>query len=484
MLELIAAVVLAQATPAAASPSAAIDAALNAATLAGAHVGVLAVDAGTGNAIYERNAGDDFVPASTLKLLTGSAALEKLGPVFTFATEVDASGSVASGVLNGDLYLRGGGDVQLAPTDLDAAAAAVAAAGVQRVSGGLVADATRYRAQRVPAGWAVDDLPQGYGAIPGALGLDLNVAHVRVEPGAAVGAPVRLQYEVLPGDPFAIDNAAVTGAAQSADTTDVERPWDRPTTIRIVGSYPLAAAPSEDLEPAVPDPASYALAAFAAALARHGVSVAGAPHAGSVPSDATVLWTHHSELLPAVVADCWIPSTNVIAEQLLLELGRAYQTGPPPDGASSIPADTRDAGFDAERAYLKSIGVDPATVTLVDGSGLSAYDRVTPRALVAVLQSDWNGSQREAVLAALPVAGARGTLKSSFAGTPLQGIVWAKTGSENHARLLAGYLRPTGRDPIVFALMINDWMDTAPDASARLDAARAAVLQAILAAAR
>ncbi len=93
----------------------------------------------------------------------------------------------------------------------------------------------------------------------------------------------------------------------------------------------------------------------------------------------------------------WQPSNNLLAESLLDAL-----------------APTRDAALARERTWLQSIGIDPTTMTLADGSGLSAYDRISARDLVTILQHDWNGQSRAVVLGALPVAGQSGTLAKVF----------------------------------------------------------------------
>lgn len=454
----------------AAALPAAVTSALREPTLAGAHVGLLAVDAQTGSVLAALDADDDFVPASTLKLIVGSAALARLGPSFSFVTDVAAGTPIAGGVLQGDVYLRGGGDPQLSLHDLDAAAQAVAAAGVTRVSGSVVADATRYDAPHYPAGWVVDDLPYGYAAVPSALCLQLNVAQVRVRPGSSVGEATMLLV-TPPADLLTIENRSTTGPAGSADTTDLARPWDRPQSTIVIGRYPLGAGPSDDLEPAVPNPPLYAAAALERALNDRGVGVAGAPASGATPSTSTVLWTHRSKPLRDVLRDFWPPSTNLIGEQLLEELGTtAHGSG-----------DTRARGISAETAWLRSIGADPSTLTIADGSGLSSYDRATPRALVAVLRADWRSRLRSTVLAALPIAGISGTLHGRFTAAPLRGAVYAKTGSMNHSRALAGYVRTRSGRETIFALMVDDWGDASPGADAALDAARAAVLEALVA---
>jgi D-alanyl-D-alanine carboxypeptidase len=78
------------------------------------------------------------------------------------------------------------------------------------------------------------------------------------------------------------------------------------------------------------------------------------------------------------------------------------------------------------------------------------------------------------------VAGTSGTLRSTFTRPPLVGSVYAKTGTTNHARLLAGYARTRGGGTVTFALMVNDWMDPTPGARDALDAARAAILTAVV----
>ncbi|HEY1656404.1 MAG TPA: D-alanyl-D-alanine carboxypeptidase/D-alanyl-D-alanine-endopeptidase [Candidatus Tumulicola sp.] len=474
--------IVAASSPAAALPAEpasafrdAIDGAIGAPTLTHAHVGLLAIDAVTGNVLYARNADDDFVPASTLKLLVGSAALARLGPAYALTTGVLASGLPALGTLAGDLYLRGGGDAQLADADLDAAAAAVASAGIRRIAGSLVADASRYDAPRYPLGWAIDDVPYGYAAVPSALALDLNVVPVRVLPGSAARAPTTLQAPA-PSRTLTVENASITGAPGSADTTDLARPWDRPDTIEVIGSYPLGAPLSDDLSPSVPDPSAYTAEMFERALAVHGVTIGNGVRFGPTPPGASQVWSHHSQPLRTLLRDFWLPSTNLIGEQLLEELGAVVG----PTSGTNGSDDTRARGISSEMAWLRSIGGSADAVTIVDGSGLSAYDRVEPRTLATILRADWRGPFRDSVLAALPVAGTSGTLRSTFAQPPLRGAVFAKTGTENHARALAGYVRTRSGGTVIFALMVDDWTDESPQAQTALDAARAAILTALV----
>ena len=463
-----------------------LDALLAGAGLRGAHVGVYAIDAATGAPLYAHNAGDDFQPASTLKLLVGSAALERLGPDYRFRTSADAE---APDGQTQRLVLRGGGDPFLGVADLDAAAAAAAKAGPYQFGTQWLADDSHFDAQPYPEGWTWDDFPEDYAARISAVTFEENVLHLHVLPGASAGAPV--QATSLPVDDvkptsttFPLERCydastvrvdAKTGAAGSESTLDVVR---SPGNCNVlVGSVPLD-SPGESIDVAVKDPPGYAVT-YLARRSREPLAASGRAPRGDVSPDVgairpagnfvpvgIVFWSHDSEPLRAWLGPLfWIPSDNLVAETLLKELG--FATGGKPG--------TTDKGIAYEKTWLQGIGVDPATVTLADGSGLSQYDRITPRDLVAILAHDWSGRNRDLILASLPVGGARGTIEG-IAGTPAAGRVFAKTGSMSHVRGLAGYLAPRRHGAVIFAFSVDDWIGRYP----ALAALRAAVLSRIV----
>ena len=439
---------------------------LAAPTLRGAQVGLVAIDTVRGNVLISQNADQEFMPASNFKLLVGSAALQRLGPAFTYATGVLSDAPVQNGTLAGNLYLRGGGDAHLTAKDLDSAAAALAAAGLRSVNGSVVTDASHFDNQRLGDGWSWDDLAYYYAPVVTALTLDDNVIHMYMSPGATIGSPVALRVEPQ-SDAFTIDNRMTTGPKTSKDTSDIVRPWDAPRTIRLTGNYPLGAKESGDLQPAVPDPESLAGDVFARALAAHGITVTAATRAGKTPPGAGTLWTHASEPMPALLADFWYPSDNLMGELFLKELGVA-QKGEPGTDAS---------GIALEQAYLRSVGINRSTVTIADGSGLSQYDRITPGDFIKILQADWVSPNRNIVIDALPVPGYRGTLKTAYLKTPAVGMVFAKTGSISHVRTISGYIRTKRHGPVTFSFMVNDWIgDGQPHGSADLAKLRADLL--------
>ncbi|HET9096749.1 MAG TPA: D-alanyl-D-alanine carboxypeptidase/D-alanyl-D-alanine-endopeptidase [Candidatus Baltobacteraceae bacterium] len=420
---------------------------LSAPALRGAQVGLLVQDTVRGTVLYSQNADQEFMPASNFKLLVGSASLQRLGTNFAFVTNVASDAPAQAGVVGGNLYLHGGGDAHLTAKDLDDAAAALAAQGIKRVDGALVTDPTRYDSQRYGYGWSWDDLPYYYAPVVTALELEEGTVHMTFSPGPSPGALAVLR--VWPqSNAYTIDNQLVTGPAGSKDTSDIVRIWNKPDTIEITGSYPFGAKESGDVNPAVPDPQSYAGDVFARALAAHGITVAGGVHDGKMPGTATLLWSHDSEPMPKLLADFWYPSDNLMGELFLKELGVA-QAGEPGND---------EHGIALEQNFLRSLGINPDTVTISDGSGLSQYDRITPRDLVTILQADWNGPNRQVVLNALPVSGVRGTLEHAYVGTAAERAVFAKTGSISHVRTISGFVQTRTHGPITFSLLINQWM--------------------------
>ncbi len=451
--------------------------------LRGAHVGVLAVDTATGNVLYERHADEAFQPASTLKLLVGSVALDRLTPAFAWTTTA-ALRAPASAASAPDAVLFPSGDPTLATRDLDDAAAALPVSKI----GNVLIDDSAFDDRPYAAGWTWDDFGEDYAPSVSAATLDENVIAMRVAPGPQAGAPARVTYAdgrasapSFSGDCDAYASLdvdviarATTGPSQSDDTVDATQTLGRCPI--VTGSIPLDAAP-ETVAVSMFRPILNMLGAFYRALDARKIAENATIAVGDGPKvemirrrrsslAETTFWTHRSKPLSALLGPrFWIPSDNLFGELLLKELGLV---------AGGKPG-TTDKGVADERAWLASIGIDPATTTLADGCGMSQYDRVTPRDLVAILQHDWNGPNRQLVLDSLPVGGARGTIEG-IAGTPAAGRVFAKTGSMMHVRGLAGYLATERHGAVTFAFNVDDWLGDYP----ALAATRAAVLGRIV----
>jgi len=436
-------------------------------TLRHAHVGLLAIDARDGRVLYEHSADDAFQPASTLKLVTGSAALDTLGPGFRFRTTATTANVVENGLLRGSLTLHGTGDVLLDRAALAKLPTALRAAKIKQVEWDVIADPADV--PDYPAGWAIDDMPWSYAAPVAALGFADDEVTVTVRPGAHAGAPVAARVApagTTAGDSsgcvplelaFCIVVTATTAAAGSESTLDARVSVTSPLEIDITGTIAAGAAP-ESLSLAPLHPPRFAAAAARRVLVAGGIAVLRVmpvPTMRKVDTDAPrrVVWTHDSESLADLLADTWMPSDNLLAESLLHALGAKPPALRGTDGA----------GIAAEKTWLAQLGIDPSTVAIEDGSGLSAYDRITPRDVVTVLRHDWDGPYHDVVLDALPISGVRGTLRSAFTGTPAERRVFAKTGTLTHASALAGYIATARHGTVIFAFDVDDWLGAPAD---------------------
>ena len=194
------------------------------------------------------------------------------------------------------------------------------------------------------------------------------------------------------------------------------------------------------------DPGLPGLARFRAALASYGVRVLGGLRRGGQPRGAHALAEHRSGPLPAVVRRIDKDSDNFAAELLLKELGRVRHG----EGSSA-------AGVRAVSDVLAPLGVPVGPA--VDGSGLSAYDRQTPAAELALLGALDGSAAGTALRAALPVACLDGTLAHRMCGTPAAFTVVAKTGSLDGVRALAGWTTTASGRSVRFAFQLTGFRD-------------------------
>jgi D-alanyl-D-alanine carboxypeptidase/D-alanyl-D-alanine-endopeptidase (penicillin-binding protein 4) len=471
-----------------------------------AHWGVI-VTSIDGAPIFALNEGQFFQPASNAKLFTTAAALALLGPAASIATTVTASG-VLSGkeTLTGNLYLGGSGDANLsgraipyardaedasAPLRyLDDLARQVEQSGLKTVDGDIVGVAYQETWQPFPPGWSIDDLPWGYGAPVSRLSIADNELTVTIKPAAELSS--RATIEIVPDIPYyTITNDVLTVSAGSQMHIDIDRtPGSK--QLHIYGRIPLKGAPDKE-HISIDDPVEYASIAFKHLLERHGVVVSGQARAEHVPlEDArnfrqiaqepidlpkaeaitiasaigspaclspcdpanpprnTIVASHISPLLREDVMVTNKLSLNLHAELLSLRLGDRLATDSAP-GSNSIAEGVR-----VTHQFLVDAGVSADDFVLYDGSGLSTYDLVTPRAIAKLLQFALTQPWFSTYKASLPIGGVDGTLESRFTKSPLKGHVFAKTGTLGEARALSGYIECASGHTVIFSILAGN----------------------------
>ena len=408
--------------------------------------GAMVVSLTRGDTLFAREGDTPLVPASTLKMYTSVLALDRLGPDWRFRTQVLRTGPLAAdGTVQGDLVLRGDGDPSLsrrfhpgagydAPMRL--LAERVRAAGVRRVTGALVGDATAFEARTIPEGWLTRYAGSGYAAPFGALTLNENIVVVAIHPDG------RVLLEPATAGIAVDDQVRVTGG--SGASLRVYRAADG----RVVARGSIGrGAPVRRLQLTVDDPAAFTTGALRAALADAGVTVDGPLRLGPTPAGAAPVAAIESPPLAELVAVMNRESINIFAELLFRNAVR----GPRREGVGSAAA----GNALLQRFLAERLGAPTDRVLVHDGSGLSVLDRVTPRSMVQLLGYAHRAPWASAFHASLPVAGESALMRGRMRGTPAAGNLHAKTGTTNEVVGLGGYVTAENGEVLAFSFLFN-----------------------------
>lgn len=457
-----------------------IDKALAAPGLKNAVVGVLVRSAEDGRTLYERNADFALVPASNMKLLTATTALAKLGTDFRYTTTLLYKGNIdKGGTLNGDLFIRGSGDPTLSSERLLSMADDLRKAGIKRINGRIVADATAFDDHLLGSGWGWDDEPYYYSAQIAGLNCDENTVPIEVHPGDSVGDPVKVtiggEHATTLGfngtTYFTLTSTATTGPEAPVGTTakpalDFAR-TRASNNLLVSGTIPRLAAPVTDYI-TVEDPALYTATRLSEVISTYDIRLP-APkdrriEKGTTPPDAVVVSESKSAAFNDVLKHFLKESDNLYGEAVLKTVGGGTVAG----------------GVTAVRDMLKTAGIPDDGLYMVDGSGLSRKDTVTPRLLVNLLiyiTKQLDPAHSGALETALPVGGVDGTLRSRFKGAS-EGQIQAKTGSLARVSSLSGFVRTKRGERLAFSILMNNYSGNTSVAREAQDAIVLALMDA------
>jgi D-alanyl-D-alanine carboxypeptidase/D-alanyl-D-alanine-endopeptidase (penicillin-binding protein 4) len=450
--------VLALAAPRARADSlpARLDAALASPSLRGARVSGLVVSAADGRVLYERAADRGLTPASNQKLLTALAALAAWGPDHRFRTRVLADRPLDAQGVVGTLFVVGGGDPGLTSEHWWRLAADLRAHGLAQVRDLVLDDLLFDRVRWHPSWGALSS--RAYHAPVGALNANYGAFTAWVEAGERAGDPVAVRIDP-PVAYFEVANRARTAPRGAAFRLRVERDsGPRGERVVVSGSIP-AGAPPEPISRSVLDPTRYAGAVLRAQLEAVGIRVTGEVRVAPAPVGAAQVLDFYGPSLAEVLVPFLKWSINPVGETLCKGLALEHGAARGEWGA----------GAQALGLELARLGLPLGDFAVVDGSGLSYYNRVSPRTLVAaLLEARRRFGLGPELVAGLPIAGTDGTLRRRAAAA--RGRVRAKTGLLTRTSALSGYaLGPDGQER-VFSVLVNGFRGDARGAMATLDA--------------
>jgi serine-type D-Ala-D-Ala carboxypeptidase/endopeptidase (penicillin-binding protein 4) len=397
---------------------------------------------GSSAALYARDARHYFIPASNAKLVSTAAVLYRLKSQYRIRTSVYRVAAPTGQVV---LRVMGRGDPSLTKAELKRLAQQLSQQGIRRIDR-LIGDDSYFNGAEINPNWEWGDLQGGYGATVNGLMVNQNAINLQIAP-QALGKPLQVQWE----DPteaigWQMVNTSRTVATNEPEFLDVGRDLSNPT-LRLQGQLRVGSA-TEPVAVSIPDPAQNFLQKFRTALAAEKITlVQTSVTTRPAPQPETEIAFIQSPPLATLLAETNQESNNLYAEALLRTLGKVSAN---PGNASPL-----ESGLTSIKTTLTSLGVDGTGYHLVDASGLSRLDRVSPEAIVQTLQVMSKVPEASIYRASLAVAGKSGTLRDRFTGTPAQGILQGKTGTIQGAVSLSGYLTPPNYPPLVFSILVN-----------------------------
>lgn len=432
----------------------------------GVRYGLVVTDE-TGREIVAINPDGRFIPASNTKMFTTAVAFHTM----TGLDQPDVAGGTVVRIDGKDVILEGAGDARLSSaadckTDCLVELADAVAKRTKRVRD-VIGDDTLFPDQRWSQGMSWNNIPSRSGTGISALTLDDNELALTITPGED-GAEPRIE-----GYPyFTLDNRIMTVTEGKTDIGYDREP--NGMVLRLTGTI-KAGTTVETVRVGIDDPAHYAAWRFRKLLEERGVRVSGkvtVRRRATTPADDPANRGNPPVRAPRVagLAQLTPPplsedlthinkvSQNLHAELLLRRAGLVRGMGSTQDGLAEV------------RAMLTLAGVPRTAYDFSDGSGMSTYNRVAPRGMTVFLR--WIAAQPwgEAYRATLPIGGVDGTLSRRFKGTPLEGRIFAKTGTLNATNGLSGYMIGKSGKRLIFSAFANDvpegvsatkWMDAA-----------------------
>ncbi len=435
--------------------------------------GVLAVTE-EGDTLAAWNSGQRMIPASTMKLITTGLAIHRLGPDYKYLTRIGYKGTVKDGVLDGDLYIVGGGDPTIASKDSIAVSrdrlfaqwkSFLDKAGIKSITGHVIGDGRYFDGPREKDTWSYQDIGTAYGAGLDGLSFYENAQDFKVSAGSAVGSPVNVSvsFPVLPwmkyeyacrtspagtGDELYLFNTEYLPYAEIRGSFAIDRKPKTEEFSNRFGAYTCAHYFCEHLKSCgisvSKGPADVRLGRVRSDLS----SMEYGPYASRV-DDLSMLGQTYSPSLKRIARETNLKSDNFYAETLFRTLGRRLHHSA-----------SYDSSYVAVNEVLTSLGANADDVRIVDGSGLARHNYVSPSFFVRFLSAMMDSPSFGDYIQTIGQPGDR-HYESRLKDAPssVKSRVHLKSGSMNGVRCFSGYIEPSSgsrSDTIIFSIMTNN----------------------------
>ena len=433
--------------------------------LKNAGIGFCAMDAKTSTIITQYNQQLALIPASTLKVVTTSAALGLLGADFRYETKIFYTGEFdkTTGVLNGDLIILGSGDPTLQSdyftTDssqiTDKWALRLKDKGLKKINGNIVGDASCFE-RLIPNDWIWADIGNYFGAVPCGLSYADNKFKIIYETKQS-GTTASL-VAILPQyiqHPLIVDSD-VSAKGSKDEAIVYGDPFSFSRTVK--GTIPPEKKYYE-IEAALPDPALLCAEMLKTSLIKKGITcenvITGSNYKkNDSPQNKQLLFTHYSPTLGQIVQRTNLHSNNQYCEALLKTLGK---------GSSA-------AGIEIVKNYWQQRGLNCTELFMTDASGLSRSNTITAHFQAQLLCKIYNDSLLYKTFnKSLPIAGKSGSMSQIGKKTFIENNMRAKTGYIGRVRAYCGFVTNKSGKDVVFSLLLNNYNCNASEARLKLE---------------
>ncbi|MEJ2614898.1 MAG: D-alanyl-D-alanine carboxypeptidase/D-alanyl-D-alanine-endopeptidase [Ignavibacteriaceae bacterium] len=420
-----------------------------------ANWGVVIQSLETGEYFYRRNANKLFIPASDLKLFTTASALILLGPEYCFSTNILMDGKMDGSVLDGDLIVKGRGDPTISGRFYNDDkykvfkdwADSLSQIGIDEITGNIIGDDDSFDNLGLGKGWAWDDASYWFSAPSGAISFNDNVVDIVVKVNNEKNIPVittspSTKYIVF------INNVSVV-PDDSTTSVNVYR-QSGTNIVNVFGT--IRKQDSVKTYVTVNNPTQYSMVVLKSVLQKKDISVDGfamdIDDISKSPSEKNLkhLFTYYSPPLKEIIKVINKNSENFYSEQLLKTIGLEE------DGFGSA-----DYGVKAEDMVFREMGILPEGMNIVDGSGLSRLNLVSPHQIVTLLNYMFKSKYFIPFFNSLPIAGVDGTLGKRMKKTKAENNLRAKTGTHIGVSSISGYVYTLDNEPVSFSIIANNY---------------------------
>ena len=429
-----------------------------------ASVGIVVHEINAPEALIQINAKQSMNPASTIKLLTTYAALEMLGPAYTWRTEAYLDGKLENGVLDGNLVIKGYGNPKINSEHLWLWLRELRNRGLREIRGDLILDRTSFALQENDPAAFDNDPARAYNVGPDALLLNFNALRMRFIPEN--GKVTVFTEPALAG--ITLDNRLILKTQRNC------RDWDgniqvqltsTDNIIRVQGTYPMLCGERDKYISLLPH-ARYFDAVFRSLWQEIGGTLNGSTRDSAAPASAVLFSTQYSQPLSEIIRDINKFSNNVMTRQIFLSLSlnkEAPTENIPPiasrvegmqTNGSSPPASVSQSEA-VLRSWVAKKGYDFPELVLENGAGLSRKERISPGNLALLLQDIQRSPFSAEIVASLPIVCVDGTMKKRHDNCAVTTHGHFKTGSLEGVKSVAGYLHSRSGKQWILVFIIN-----------------------------